>query len=243
MQKHSNKQAYIFIIILSAVTAIILASASQFLKAKQDLNMERDMKKNILSAFELTKSQECMKDIVACYNKNVKSYVVDSSGKKSTSKIEPEKIDILRQAGIKKQLQRFPVFTRVKDGKVQAYCVPVIGKGLWSTLYGYLALKKDVNTILGVTFYKHAETPGLGAEIEKEWFLKNFKNKKIYNSKGELVSIKVIKGKVNPKSATLIHEVDGISGATLTADGVTKLLKSSLRLYKPYFKFLKEERK
>ena len=243
MQKHSNKQAYIFILILSAIAAVILASASQFLKNRIELNMEKDVMKNILTAFELSQKPECAKDILSCYKKYVKSYVVDANGKKATSKIDHKKIDITREITKKKQDQRFPVFVKMKDNKIYAYCFPIIGKGLWSTLYGYVALEKDINTILGITFYKHAETPGLGAEIEKDWFRKNFKGKQIYDAKGKLVSIKVIKGQVTDKTEDKIHKVDGISGATITADGVTKLLKKSLSLYKPYFKYLKEERK
>ena len=88
-----------------------------------------------------------------------------------------------------------------------------------------------METVKGITFYKHGETPGLGAEVEKPWFQENFKGKKIFNEDGELVSIKVYKS----SSGDDIHGVDGISGATVTSDGVTNFLKSTLSNYKPYF--------
>ena len=120
--------------------------------------------------------------------------------------------------------------------------MPVSGKGLWSTIYGYLALQTDLSTISGITFYKHGETPGLGGEIEKEWFTNNFKGKKIRDDNGVLTSVKVVKGKViagNPKE---IHEVDGISGATLTGRGVANFLKVELKKYEPFFAKIEAEK-
>ena len=108
--------------------------------------------------------------------------------------------------------------------------IPISGKGLWSTLYGYFALEMDMKTVKGITFYKHGETPGLGAEVEKKWFQNNFIGKKIFDENSNLVSITVYKG----SSGDDIHGVDGISGATVTSNGVTNFLKSILNNYKPY---------
>ncbi len=240
--QHSNLHTFRFIAIISIIAALVLSSASQLLRKQQELNVEIDMKKNILTAFELLKKEDC-NDIKKCYNAYIKSYVINSKGEKVTHISEPEKIDIQKELEKPVQKRRFPVFIKLIDNKPKAYCIPLLGKGLWSTLYGYLALEKDLNTVLGVTFYKHAETPGLGAEIEKEWFLKNFKGKKIFTDTGTLASIKVLKGKVNLKSTTKQHEVDGISGATLTANGVTKAIKDCLTIYLPLFKILNKPEK
>ena len=96
----------------------------------------------------------------------------------------------------------------------------------------------DLNTVIGITFYKHAETPGLGGEVEKKWFQNNFVGKKIFNQTGELVSIKVVKGKVNDlySGEALKHGVDGISVATVTSRGVSDFLKRDLLRYKQYLK-------
>ena len=109
--------------------------------------------------------------------------------------------------------------------------MPISGKGLWSSLFGYFALDADnYSTVKGITFYAHAETPGLGAEISKKWFQDNFVNKEIYE-KNNLKSISVAKGKADENSK---YEVDGISGATITSNGVTTLLSRDLRRYEPY---------
>ena len=88
-----------------------------------------------------------------------------------------------------------------------------------------------METVKGITFYKHGETPGLGAEVEKPWFQNNFVGKKIFDKNNDLVSITVYKS----SSGDDIHGVDGISGATVTSNGVTSFLKSTLSNYKPYF--------
>ena len=97
---------------------------------------------------------------------------------------------------------------------------------------------------MGITFYKHGETPGLGGEIEKDWFKNNFKGKKIYSPDGELVSITVVKGKVADLIAEdeAYHYVDGISGSTLTGNGLNNFLKQDLETYKPYFDKVKAEK-
>ncbi|MDP6717263.1 MAG: NADH:ubiquinone reductase (Na(+)-transporting) subunit C, partial [Pirellulaceae bacterium] len=137
--------------------------------------------------------------------------------------------------------RRYPIYRCTIENEV-TYCVPIIGRGLWSKLYGYLSLESDLNTVKGITFYKHGETPGLGAEIEKSWFQDNFLGKKINDQTGTFISIEVVKGKATDAYAgneeKLSHAVDGISGATITSRGVTKMLHEDLTKYVPYFKQL-----
>ena len=101
--------------------------------------------------------------------------------------------------------------------------LPVRGYGLWGILYGYLAISKDLNTIVGLEFYEHKETPGLGAEIDNPAWKALWNGKKLFDEKGNLL-IKVIKGKVTVNEANSNYKVDGLSGATLTSNGVTNLL-------------------
>jgi Na+-transporting NADH:ubiquinone oxidoreductase subunit C len=133
------------------------------------------------------------------------------------------------------------------NDEVQGIALPIAGKGLWSTIYGYIALNPDTDSVLGIQFYKHGETPGLGGEVEKKWFTDNFVNhpskqpngeiqyipKKIRDKSGKIVSIKVVKGGVDysESNTSSIHQVDGISGATVTADGVTDFLLEDLLRY------------
>jgi Na+-transporting NADH:ubiquinone oxidoreductase subunit C len=116
-----------------------------------------------------------------------------------------------------------PVYVVLDGGEPQQYILPVRGKGLWSTLYGYLSVEPDGETVAGLRFYEHAETPGLGDQIEKEPWLSQWPGKKIYDEQGD-PQIKVVRGSVQP-GPDEIHQVDGLSGATLTANGVTYLVQ------------------
>jgi Na+-transporting NADH:ubiquinone oxidoreductase subunit C len=156
--------------------------------------------------------------------------------------LEGNKIDnvVLEEIDIERDVKRLPVYLKVVEGELQGIALPVAGKGLWSTLFGYIALGPDLDTVLGIQFYKHGETPGLGGEVEKEWFTNNFVGKKIRNVDGEIIGIKVLKGKVDYSKEDAIHQVDGISGATVTSNGVTVFLKDDLKRYEPYLNKIKE---
>ncbi|PIE03525.1 MAG: NADH:ubiquinone reductase (Na(+)-transporting) subunit C [Acidobacteria bacterium] len=119
----------------------------------------------------------------------------------------------------------------------QAYVIPIEGYGLWDLIHGYLALNPDLNTVRGITFYQHKETPGLGALITEDWFVKQYKGKKILDPSGKLVSVEVSRGKAKDhhSGAELDHYVDGISGATLTGKGLNQFIKANLEIYEPYF--------
>ncbi|CAM2067783.1 NADH:ubiquinone reductase (Na(+)-transporting) subunit C [Sulfidibacter corallicola] len=126
-------------------------------------------------------------------------------------------------------------------GKVEAYVIPIMGNGLWDIIKGYIALDLDLNTVKGISFYEHAETPGLGARITEDWFKQNYVGKHILDNGGDLISITIAKGKVVETVPDRLHDhyVDGISGATLTGKGINDFLKSDLSKYEPYFKTLR----
>jgi Na+-transporting NADH:ubiquinone oxidoreductase subunit C len=159
-----------------------------------------------------------------------------------------EDLDDLRrtEAGKKDAKSRrefVPFYTRVDDaGKPVAYCFPISGYGLWSTLYGFLALDADLDTVRGITFYKHAETPGLGGEVDNRSWQAQWRGKHVRGANGELVGITVKKGKVDPAVATeKRHMVDGLSGATITSNGVTNFLAKDLGTYEKYFQKLRSK--
>ncbi len=241
----SNRYTFIFVTVISLIAALILSLASQLLKDRQRINIETDMKKNILASVGLMDGGICMTPegraagecttVQCCYEKNIRSLIVDFKGSTAGGSLRAEDISVTDELNKPVKDRRYPVFIRMEGNSVKAYCIPLIGKGLWSTLLGYMALKPDLNTVTGITFYKHGETPGLGAEIETDWFLNSFRNKKILNSRGELVAVTVVKGKANPASPDFVHQVDGISGATLTCNGVNDLIKKNLSAYEPYF--------
>jgi len=113
-----------------------------------------------------------------------------------------------------------------------------LGKGLWSTMYGFIALDSDLNTVKSFGFYDQAETPGLGGEVDSDKFKKNWVDKKAFDEQGAPV-IAVIKGTVDKTNPNAVHQIDGISGATITCDGVSRLVQFWLG-EKGYGKFLEK---
>jgi len=128
-------------------------------------------------------------------------------------------------AGIKSQANVAEVFlARGDNGDLSRIILPVHGYGLWSTLYGFLALEPDANTVSGLGFYEHGETPGLGGEVDNPKWKALWEGKKLYGEQGE-VEIQVVKGAVDSKTPNAEHKVDGLAGATLTSNGVSNLLR------------------
>ncbi len=237
--RHNNTYTFIFITIVTIICAGLLSSAAFFLKDKQRINEEVDMKKNILKAVGLVKNKKLSKkEVLDIYKNSIKSFAVDHNGEKLEIKdgAEIENIDPEKEE-VKPENERFyPVFTKMENKDISAYCIPIIGKGLWSTMYGYLALEPTLEKIIGMTFYKQAETPGLGSEVETESFQSKFIGKKIWDKNGNLVSITILKGEPGKDSPNFEHEVAGISGATKTSEGVMNLLLKDLLKYENYFR-------
>ena len=235
--QHSNLHTIKFISILTIFVSLLLSITSTQLKNMQIQNVEIDMKKNILKSIGLKLDKASSEEIINQYNKYIDEIVFASNGKKVEILISQLNIKEDKSTGERiysyENKRYFPAYI---SNQLNAFIIPISGKGLWSTLYGYFAISKtDYNTVKGITFYKHGETPGLGAEVDKEWFQDQFKeinNKKIFNDIGKLVSIKVAKG----VAKNLSHEVDGISGATITSQGLTSFLYRDLNNYIPYLK-------
>lgn len=139
------------------------------------------------------------------------------------------------KAGVSNQ-PLLPLFhLNTPDGEV--FVIPVRGKGLWGPIWGNVALKPDLNTVAGVSFDHKGETPGLGAEINQDFFEQQFIGKQILDAEGEFESVKVVKGGVaNSTTVPMQHGVDAISGGTITSNGVTSMLEDCLKNYEPYIK-------
>ncbi len=236
MAAHSNSYTVGFITVIAVICSLILSTASSMLKERQMTNIAVDKKRNILKSFGALEEGATTSSIDAFYTEKVRGIVVDAAGKEVD--MSPDNVDPEVEEKTKSEADRlYSVYILKEDGKNVAYTIPIIGRGLWSKLYGYIALGADLNEVLGITFYQHGETPGLGAEIAADWFQKNFVGKRILNEKGDLVAVAVVKGKAADyyNDAKLSHYVDGISGATITSRGVTKMLQKWLTLYEPYF--------
>jgi Na+-transporting NADH:ubiquinone oxidoreductase subunit C len=132
--------------------------------------------------------------------------------------------------------QELPLYVFLEDDDViKAYIVPINSRGLWGRIHGYLAIENDGTTIKGFTVFKHSETPGLGGEIEKDWFQKNWVGKQIVDRDGEFVSVAIAKGAAEEvvSEDKRAHYVDGISGATLTGKYLSAGIKETLQEYEP----------
>ena len=225
---HSNSYTIVFTSIVTIILGGFLSVAAGTLKEIQELNVENDSKKNILSSlgYEPDSNQLWTSDdITKLFKLNIEAYVLNSNGERTNT--DPASIN----TEIDKE--NLPIYVDKKDGIVNGYAIPISGKGLWSTLYGYFAIEPDGVTAKGITFYAHKETPGLGGEVEKPWFQNNFVGKRFIDEDGNLVGIKVIKGKADPDSP---YEVDGISGATITSKGLESFLVDDLEKYEPFFR-------
>lgn len=223
--------------------SILVATAAVELKPIQTENKKLDMLKNILAAGDLYKEGV---DINKVYEDNISAEIIDLATGSVISKDQYDKelnvdefnVNILADskkwgmaipakddvAGIKRMPKAMVVY-RVNGKKgVDKYIMPIYGKGLWSTLYGFIALARDLHTIKGFTFYQHGETPGLGGEVDNPKWKHLWIGKQAFDSSGNL-KINVIKGKVDPNSPDAKYKVDGLSGATLTTRGVDHLVK------------------
>ena len=189
------------------------------------------MKKNILVSLGFKPGSETpwtSDEIQKLFQDNIEVVVLDASGQRTEK--DPKEIDT------EKDVEFLPIYLKKIGDDVGGYAIPIAGKGLWSTLFGYFAIEPDGRTVKGITFYKHGETPGLGGEVDKPWFQQNFIGKRFVDENDQLLGIHVIKGKVESDDQEAYHKVDGISGATMTGKGLEYFLKDDLVKYEPFFK-------
>jgi Na+-transporting NADH:ubiquinone oxidoreductase subunit C len=222
---------------LCLVCAVLVSSAAVLLKPLQDRNQALAVKRQIISVAGLATPGA---DTEQLFRERIRMHIVELDSGDYVDGVDPEHFDARaaardpatsRQlardtdiAGIKRRARHAPVYLVQEDGRLETIILPVHGYGLWSTMYGFLALSGDARTITGITFYEHAETPGLGdAIVDPDWQA-GFRDKLAYDDEG-MPRITVIKGRVNPGSMEARYQVDGISGATLTSNGVARLLR------------------
>ena len=219
----SDAYTIIFTMIISVILGLGLSATRDSLRERQLLNIELDIKKKILSVLGFEQTGDWTdKDVQSMYDNNINEIIISSAGEE------------VKENNVSGQ-DTYKIYQSRDGNRVKGYAIPISGKGLWGTMYGYFAIEPDASTAKGITFYKHKETPGLGAEVDKDWFKNNFIGKKFIDDSGNLVSIEVIKGFVSDKDPNAKHKVDVISGATVTGNGLTTFLKSDLQKYEPYF--------
>ena len=232
MDVNKNTYTFIFAIIMVVVVAAILSSTYIKLKPLQDKNVELEKKQNILSSIGVYILRDSADIIYPNYIKE--ELVINYDGEK----LDGSAFDVDLATEIKKNKEQkiLPLFISEVNNE-KKYIIPLRGTGLWGPIWGFIALENDLNTVYGAVFDHKAETPGLGAEINRSFFEDQFAGKNIFDS-GKLVSITVKKGGA---AADALHEVDGISGGTITSDGVTNMLIERLNMYLPYLENIKIE--
>lgn len=235
MNTSSNSYVLGFAVCVCVAMSAALALTANALKPAQEAAAEFDRQKNVMLAAGLVRDGDprSRAELEKLYEQRVREVVIDVATGKAAAGVTPKDVAAMREA----ERRRYRVVATTKDeqGALESYVLPISGKGLWSTLYGYLALERDANTVRGITFYKHGETPGLGGEVENPEWTALWRGKRILDDKGDLRSITVKKGKVDPADPVQqTHFVDGLSGATITSNGVTSFVRSDLEALRPY---------
>ena len=232
----STAKTFIMATLVCLVCAIFVSVSAVALKPLQVLNKELDKKKNILQVAGLYHEGD---DIEAAFSK-IEIKLIDLETGEYSTELDAATYDEIKAAkdpqlnvkipkendlaSIRMRPKLMPVYQVKEDDKVTQLILLVNGYGLWSTLYGFLAVENDGQTIVGLSYYQHAETPGLGGEVDNPKWKKIWSGKKIYGPDGD-VAISVIKGTVVPGATGEEFQVDGLAGATLTSRGVSNMLK------------------
>lgn len=240
--QHSNTYIIVFASVLTIVLGGLLSLAATSLKERQQKAIDLDTKKQILGAVMTLKEGD---DALAIYSERIEGVVVDNNGDVIQDAKPADKINIRKQYKAPDSERQYPVFIfKDESGKPDAYILPVYGSGLWDAIWGFVALAPDFNTVKGMAMAHKGETPGLGARIDTKEVQNRYVGKKFYNEKGELVSIDMVKGEGGTAEANEAlgpHKVDGMSGATITGDGVDVMLKKYMERYENYFAKMKKQ--
>ena len=239
MRKDSVIGTLIVATVLCVCCSILVAGSAVSLKPLQDANKALDIKKNMLLASGLLTDSHADKETILRIYEKINPKVVDletgellenppeSFDQRKAAKDPEQNTSIAKEAdiaGIKTRSKLAQIYEVVEDGTVSMLIFPVHGKGLWSTLYGFIALAPDFTTIKGLGFYEHAETPGLGGEVDNPSWKAQWVGKKAFDENFD-PEIEVVKGTVAPTDPEKEYKVDGLSGATITSNGVTNLVQ------------------
>jgi len=231
MNRQGNAYTIIYASALIIIVAVLMSVTSLGLRPKQASNEAIAKKKDILKSINIESTN---KNVEELYEKIIcsSSYIIDFEG----NKVEGDALSVdMAKEFLKPAKERFyPVFEANLETGEMKYILQTRGAGLWGPVWGYISLNEDKNTIYGAFFGHKGETPGLGAEINQPPFQRQFQGKQIFDNEGKLVSITIInKGKV---SDTALHEVDGISGGTLTNKAVESMIANCLQWYENFLR-------
>ena len=238
MNVQNNTYTIIYSSIIVLVVATLLTIAAVALQPRQEKNIEIEKKQNILASARIESTVNNAEELYSQYVRDI--FVINRRGEKV------EGVDAftlnMREENKKPAGERhLAVYSLVKNDTA-LIVIPLYGKGLWGPIWGYISFIQNdsvntgmphFNTIYGAVYDHKGETPGLGAEINTDWFEHPFRGKRIFNDQGEFVSVEVVKGGGTGSDP---HKVDAISGGTITSKGLQAMLDSCLVIYSDYFK-------
>jgi Na+-transporting NADH:ubiquinone oxidoreductase subunit C len=237
MGKEPAAKPFYSVLVLAFVCSALVAGAAVGLRPMQQENRQLDQKKNILRAADLYDKNKPVDTLFSV----IETRIIELTTGEfiPESQVSPESYNQLKAAlssdfgrSLDKKddiaglgrLEKYALVYLVRDDdKTEQVILPVRGKGLWSTMYGYVSLDDDLTTIRGISFYEHGETPGLGGEIDNKKWQAGWQGKKMY-SPSDTIALQVVKGKAPTTGDNTQYRVDGLSGATMTANGVNDLM-------------------
>lgn len=240
INKESNGYIITFSVVMVLVVGTLLAAISMGLKPMQKENTKNEKMQYILNSALIDVDRAGAGGVFNDYITN--RVVIDYTGKvisensgdiDESNKEDAFNVDIIKEyknKALKAEDKRYPFYVFENEGK-KMYVVPVVGKGLWDLIWGYICFEEDGSTVYGTVFDHKAETPGLGSKIAEDQFEKSFIGKSI-DKGGSFTPVKVIK----PGKDLDNHMVDGIAGATFTGVGVQEMIDRTLSIYYDYFK-------
>ncbi len=257
MARESVSKTFLVATLVCIICSVLVSSAAVGLRSQQEFNKERDKRKNILQAAGIYDPEREIKEQF----QQIESRIVDlSTGEYvDESTVDPATFDQRQAArteglsipikddadlaGIGRREKYAFVYLVQNGSQLEQVILPIYGKGLWSTLYGFLAIKNDLDTVNGITFYEHAETPGLGGEVDNPRWKAQWEGKKLFGPE-EQPRIQVIKGTVDPDEPESKYQIDGLSGATITSRGVSQLVRYWIGedAFGPFLEKLRERR-
>jgi Na+-transporting NADH:ubiquinone oxidoreductase subunit C len=252
----SGSRTLLVAFVVCLVCSVVVASAAVLLRPIQESNQKTDLKRNIIEVSGLLQEGLTAEQAL----ERIESRLVELETGDEVDVMDPETFNIAKAgkdhtistaltrredvAQIGRGPRYLPVYRIVDDnGGLKILILPVYGYGLWSTMYGFLALEGDLRTVQGLRFYQHAETPGLGGEIDNPRWRTQWEGKVLFDDQWR-VRIELVRGSIDRSTPEAQHQVDALAGATITSRGVQNLLNFWLsdKGYGPYLSRLRHER-
>ncbi|WP_028995772.1 Na(+)-translocating NADH-quinone reductase subunit C [Azonexus hydrophilus] len=256
--KESTSRTLFVALAVSLVASVFVAGSAVALKPVQIENRLLDKQRSILAIAGIGGDKLSSREVKDLFNSRIKARVVDLNTGEYNDSLDPVTFDPLKAAKdpktsaalkgsedlalIKRREQFTTVYMVEQNGQLESLILPIRGYGLWSTLHGFLAVKPDLNTVVGLGFYQHAETPGLGGEVDNPKWKGMWPGKTLFDDSGKPI-IRIVKGGVDPASPDAGHQVDALAGATLTSNGVDRLMQFWLgeQGFGPYLAKLRQQ--